>query len=118
MRVLQPVLRLSPNNARLLLPDDDRDLFAPSHRCRRGSAAAADEPSVIIGNGSPRPSGGFENSGHAAKSLVMLLVGPDLTARFVTMTGDPPMGVVPVGELEQRQAQVLDGLKAAHPQQV
>src|SRR5512147_2845411 len=34
------------------------------------------------------------------------------------MTGDQPVGVVGVGELEQRQAQVLDGLEVPHPQQV
>jgi hypothetical protein len=34
------------------------------------------------------------------------------------MTGDQPVGVVLVGELKHRQAQVLDGLKVAHPQQV
>ena len=34
------------------------------------------------------------------------------------MTGDQPMGVVAVGELEQCQAQVLDSLEALDPQQV
>ena len=34
------------------------------------------------------------------------------------MAGDQPVGVVPVGELEQCQAQFLDGLEALRPQQV
>jgi hypothetical protein len=36
----------------------------------------------------------------------------------VAMTGDQPVGVVPVGELEQRLAQLLDGLEVPNPQQV
>ena len=34
------------------------------------------------------------------------------------MAGDQPVGVVPGGEIEQRQAQRLDGLEVADPQQV
>src|SRR5512132_3831642 len=34
------------------------------------------------------------------------------------MTGDQPVGVVPVDEFDQRQAQLLDGLEVPHPQQV
>ena len=34
------------------------------------------------------------------------------------MAGDQPVGIVPGGEIEQRQAQLLDGLEVAHPQEV
>ena len=34
------------------------------------------------------------------------------------MAGDQPVGVVPGGEVEQRQAQLLDGLEVADPEQV
>ena len=36
----------------------------------------------------------------------------------MAMAGDQPVGVVPSGEIEQRQAQLLDGLEVAHPQEV
>src|SRR5512133_2610328 len=47
-----------------------------------------------------------------------LLVGPDLSRRPVAMAGDQPVGIVPGGEIEQRQAQLLDGREVAHPQEV
>ena len=47
-----------------------------------------------------------------------LLVGPDLSRRPVAMAGDQPVGIVPGGEIQQRQAQLLDGLEVAHPQEV
>jgi hypothetical protein len=34
------------------------------------------------------------------------------------MAGDQPAGVVPGGEVGQRQAQLLDGLGMTHPEQV
>jgi hypothetical protein len=34
------------------------------------------------------------------------------------MAGDQPVGVVPGGEIEQCQAQLLDGLEVADPEQV
>ena len=36
----------------------------------------------------------------------------------MAMAGDEPMGIVPGGEIEQRQAQLLDGLEVPHPQEV
>jgi hypothetical protein len=33
-----------------------------------------------------------------------LLVGPDLSRRPVAMAGNQPVGIVPGGEIEQRQA--------------
>ena len=36
----------------------------------------------------------------------------------MAMAGDQPVGVVPGGEVQQRQAQLLDGREVAHPQEV
>src|SRR5512132_11687 len=47
-----------------------------------------------------------------------LLVGPDLSRRPVAMAGDQPVGIVPGGEIQQRQAYLFDGLEVAHPQEV
>ena len=34
------------------------------------------------------------------------------------MAGNQPVGIVPGGEIQQRQAQLFDGLEVAHPQEV
>ena len=47
-----------------------------------------------------------------------VLVGADLSGCSVAMAGDQPVTVVPGGEIEQRQAQRLDGFEVAHPEQV
>src|SRR5512144_1766858 len=41
-----------------------------------------------------------------------------LSRRPVAMAGDQPVRIVPSGEIQQRQAQLLDGLEVAHPQEV
>ncbi len=45
-------------------------------------------------------------------------MGPDLGGCPVAMAGDQPVGIVPGGEVEQCEPQLLDGLEVADPEQV